>query len=178
MDFQGADKVAKMLKGLLPPGLQDDDGEEIPPAAAAQMQQMKQQAEQAKQALQQMRQALVEAEGKAKQAETDKSIETYRAQTERMKVEADVAAKSQQPVDNDLAKRQFEAQQKQLDREHDMNKHILTVASAGNAPDAPDVMQEIAPAMEQIASALSMLNAPRRVMRDEAGNIIGSEAIS
>ena len=108
----------------------------------------------------------------------DKEKAAAQMQIEREKAAAEIQTKSNPDLSVDLRKMAMDAQQKQLDRDHDMKKHILTMAASGNSPDPQEVESEVGPAMNQIAEVLNKLAAPRRVLRDDQGNIIGSEAIS
>jgi hypothetical protein len=98
MDWPGADEIAKRLKKMLPPNLQEQEGApEIPPEVQAMMDQMSQGLEQAQQGLQQAgmtvqeleaKVAELEAEKKNKEAEND--ISAYDAETKRIQALAKV----------------------------------------------------------------------------------------
>ncbi len=76
LDWPGADEIAERLKKMLPPQLQDEEGQ-IPPELQQQLQQMSE-------ALQVMGQKLQEAEGKNDLEQQKLAIEEYKAETERM----------------------------------------------------------------------------------------------
>jgi hypothetical protein len=76
LDWPGADEIAERLKKMLPPQLQDEEGQ-IPPELQQQLQQMSE-------ALQVMGQKLQEAEGKNGLEQQKLAIEEYKAETERM----------------------------------------------------------------------------------------------
>lgn len=78
MDWPGADDIAERLKLMLPPQLQEKEGE-VPPAIKQQMQQMQQMLQQAAQKVAQLE--------SDKSAETRKlDIEAYGKETDRLKV--------------------------------------------------------------------------------------------
>jgi len=93
-DWPNAEKISQMLLAMAPPPVQalaqGDKG--IPPAIQAQMQQMKQENEQLKTALQEASQKLetdvVAALAKMEEADKDRAIDAYKAQTDRLKVTA------------------------------------------------------------------------------------------
>lgn len=109
-DWPEAELAKKRLAAMLPPQIQQleqqDEGQDIPPAVQAQMQQMQAQLQQMQQALQQASQIIegkhVEAQAKAQseQAKADRQhqidvgrlqLDTFTAQTERMKAQAELA---------------------------------------------------------------------------------------
>ncbi|AZS78787.1 hypothetical protein ELS24_10230 [Achromobacter spanius] len=91
-DWPNADKVSKMLLAMAPPPVQAlaQGDQEIPAAIQAQMQNMKQQMEQMQQMLQEAQQKLesdsVEAMRKMAEADKDRAIDAYKAETERMAI--------------------------------------------------------------------------------------------
>lgn len=91
-DWPNAEKVSKMLLAMAPPQVQAlaQGDQEIPAPVQAQMQQMKQQMQQLQQALQEANQKLeadaVEAMQKMVEADKDRSIDAYKAETERLKI--------------------------------------------------------------------------------------------
>ena len=74
-DFPDADKISERLKMLLPPQLQEQDGDapEMPPELQQQMQQMQQQ-------MQQMEQALQQATAELNDKSSDREIEVLKAE--------------------------------------------------------------------------------------------------
>lgn len=91
-DWPNAEKVSKMLLAMAPPQVQalSQGDQDIPAPVQAQMQGMKQQMEQMQQALQAAQQQIetqtVEAMRKMAEADKDRAVDAYRAETERMKV--------------------------------------------------------------------------------------------
>ena len=92
MDWPGADEIAKRMKLMLPPQIQQAekaDSEEKPQIDPQMEQQMNQMADQ----MQHMSEALQQAQSDKDEAQQKLEIEIFRAETERMKVEADIADK-------------------------------------------------------------------------------------
>ena len=183
MDFQGADKVAKRLQMLLPQAVRDaeDDGSDNPELAAmkAQLQQIQQQAQAAVGQLQQENEAL----------KTDKSTEQQKAageiglkqrelelkerelalkEIEAQKEEPDDSMRLQYEANEAEAQRQFEAEENDKNRQAEIAKILI---SKSDESEGDDVVSQ---AMQQ---ALEVLAAPKRVIRDETGRVIGVEPI-
>jgi DNA-directed RNA polymerase subunit F len=92
LDWPGADDIAKRLKAMLPPNLQEqeEEGQEIPP----QVQQMIQQGQQQIQEMQQALQALTQENEALKKGEMSKAADSQtKAQTERHNMIVDIASK-------------------------------------------------------------------------------------
>jgi uncharacterized membrane protein len=104
-DWPEAEVAKKRLAAMLPPQIQQmeqEDGEDIPPQAQAQLMQMQQQLQQMQQALQEASQAADQNRQKAEQAmmqhKTDIArlhVDNYNAETARLKVQAELQAKTQ-----------------------------------------------------------------------------------
>lgn len=77
LDWQGADEIAERLKKMLPPQLQEDADEGLPPEVQQQMQQMQE-------AIQVLTQRLQEAESKQGIDAAKVGVDKYKAETERM----------------------------------------------------------------------------------------------
>jgi hypothetical protein len=77
LDWQGADEIAERLKKMLPPQLQEDADEGLPPEVQQQMAQMQE-------AIQVLTQRLQEAESKQGIDAAKVGVEKYKAETERM----------------------------------------------------------------------------------------------
>jgi hypothetical protein len=110
LDWPGADEIAKRFKTMLPPQLQEQDGQQpLPPQVQQQMQQMSQQMQGMQQHIQQMGQAL--------QAEQAKGADAAKAQAEVQKSGIDLETKKvDYAIRNvDLQKAQIEAQGKTHD---------------------------------------------------------------
>jgi hypothetical protein len=104
-DWPEAEKISKMLLAMAPPQVQEIEhgGDEIPPAAQAQINQLKDTLKQLEQAF---HQADEQAQGKNAQNEIEHKklgIDFYNAQTNRLKAEADAALKMQAQAAPDLA---------------------------------------------------------------------------
>lgn len=92
-DWPGADRVARKLAAMAPPQIQaideEDEQEQLPPAAAAKMQAMQQQMQQMGEALQQAKQQIqgetIKAQADMAEARAKAEIDWYKAETERMK---------------------------------------------------------------------------------------------
>jgi hypothetical protein len=86
LDIPGADKLAARLKKTLPPELQDDAEQQVPPQAQAAMAQMKQHIEQLGQALQGASEELRQLKEEDWAAYNTALINAYGKETERLKV--------------------------------------------------------------------------------------------
>ena len=117
LDWPGADEIADRLKAMLPPQIQKQEGQGLPPEAQAAMQQMQQK-------MQQMQQMIQQGGAKLKELEADRAgearkldIDAYKAETDRIKVQAEIGdmvanhIAQQQPLYNDQAMPQAMAPQ-------------------------------------------------------------------
>ena len=117
LDWPGADEIAGRLKAMLPPQIQKQEGQGLPPEAQAAMQQMQQK-------MQQMQQMIQQGGAKLKELEADRAgearkldIDAYKAETDRLKVQAEIGdmvanhIAQQQPLYNDQAMPQAMAPQ-------------------------------------------------------------------
>lgn len=94
MDWPDADEIARRMKIMLPPQLQEKEGQpEIPPQVQAQMAQMKQ-------AIEQMQQMIQKGGAELQKLKADKAIDmrkleidAYNAETNRLKVQVDLGDK-------------------------------------------------------------------------------------
>jgi hypothetical protein len=92
LDWPGADDIAKRLKMMLPPQIQQgEDQKDIPPQAQAMIQQGMQQMEQMQQAIQMLQQQLQQAQGEAEQLKSAQGVKMSELQLK----EADLSVKSQ-----------------------------------------------------------------------------------
>jgi hypothetical protein len=107
-DWPEAETAKKRLAAMLPPQIQQmesEDGEEIPPAAQAQIAQMQQQMQQMQQALQEAQQAANAEMQKAQTADKDRALEMQRLTLEAIKLRNEKTA-----VDADAAEKMARAQ--------------------------------------------------------------------
>lgn len=102
LDWPGADELAERLKKTIPPELQDEEEQQIPPQVQQAMQQMEQAIQQREQAIQQLMQELqtIKAQDENDQAKVaidakKVEIDAYRAETDRLKVELEAQAAQQ-----------------------------------------------------------------------------------
>ena len=102
LDWPGADELAERLKKTIPPELQDEEEQQIPPQVQQAMQQMEQAIQQREQMIQQLMQELQslkaqEGNDQAKVAIDAKKVEidAYKAETDRLKVELEAQAAQQ-----------------------------------------------------------------------------------
>ena len=102
LDWPGADEIADRLKAMLPPQIQKQEGQNLPPEVTGQMQQMQQQ-------MQKMNQIIQQGGAKLKELEADRAgearkldIDAYKAETDRLKVQAEIG----EAVANQFASRQ------------------------------------------------------------------------
>lgn len=110
LDWPGADEIAKRLKAMLPPQIQQmEDGEGLPPEALAKIQALE---GQLKQMSQQMQMGMGEFQKVVKELESVKAdkqidskkveIDAYKAETDRIKVQAEIG----EAIANQFAQRQ------------------------------------------------------------------------
>ena len=99
LDWPGADELAERLKKTIPPELQDEEEQQIPPQVQQAMQQMEQAIQEREQMIQQLMQELQslkaqEGNDQAKVAIDAKKVEidAYKAETDRLKVELEAQA--------------------------------------------------------------------------------------
>lgn len=88
LDWPDAEEIAKRLKGMLPPQLQDGNG--IPPQVQAQMKQMHEAMQAGMQKFQAMQQELQAAKTDNANEARKLEIDAYAAETERIKVQAEI----------------------------------------------------------------------------------------
>jgi hypothetical protein len=189
MDFQGADKVAKRLKKMLPPqALEGEDGA-APPAIPPEIQQ---QIEQGTQVIGQLQQEnaelkqqaqgdMIDARVKAQELQLKaREMELRATEAERdyeIKVaelrlkEAEIMARTQSEQES----RAFEGQR--MDREDMRAQQQVSQPPAMEGPREPDQGAIItATALQAVAAALEKVNAPRKLVRDPAtGAAMGVE---
>ena len=117
LDWPGADEIADRLKAMLPPQIQKQEGQNMPPEAMAQVQQMQQQMKQMQQIIQQGGAKLKELEANRAGEARKLDIDAYKAETDRIKVQAEIGEAiathiaQQQPLYNDQAMPQAMAPQ-------------------------------------------------------------------
>lgn len=125
-DFPDADKIAERLKALLPPQLQDKDGDapDMPPEIQQQIMQMQQQMQQAEQALQQMT-------GELNDKSADRELELLKAEI-KQETELEVAKiRESGRTDQEEVKAFSSVLQTILDRTTDLQ---TAMAQMQNAP--------------------------------------------
>lgn len=203
MDFVGADKVAKRLGKLLPPEIQEMEKEEFAESDNPEAAMLQQELEQLKQEMQQREQQVMQEVQKIQQEneslKIDKQIEMQKMQSDsaaKMKElqlkEFELTAKAglpqieqqrqQQQWDYDRqtesSKQTFEAQQNERDRQVDLAKTIISKkdGSCELQENAEEVENEIDTSAAML-EAVRILSAPKRVLRDANGSIIGVENV-
>ena len=163
MDFVGADKVSKRLKGLLPPEVRQAEeaaeGGEDPKVA-----QLQQQLQAQTQEYEQIKgQVLQEIEKLSQELEKEKANNAAAMK----KTDGDLAAKDREldikdrelsikeaePVADHEAQRLFDADQAHRDRQVDLAKTIINKAEAGDTPGDMQAAQDLA--MGQAAELLN-----------------------
>ena len=120
----------------------------------------------------QLDQAKMQFDGQVKQAELSlKERELALKEYEAQKPAPDETAKFQ--FDLQMARDRMEFDAMEADKQRQVELAKAMIAKAENAPvDESDAMNQAADMMGQILAALT---APKRVIRDEMGNIVGSE---
>ncbi len=195
MDFVGADKIAKRMRHLLPPEVRQEEdaaGNEDNPEAAALQQKLQMQGKQFQQVQQQVMAEVEKIKAENEALKRDKSAQAMKAQADAEAKKAELALKArelalkegeaaakvtpEQQWDYDRQveedKYAFEAVQNEKDRQVDLAKTIISNAEEGDTGEAM-----VAAGDEAMQQALALLSAPRRVIRDENGNIIGTEVV-
>jgi len=199
-----ADDIAERLKLTLPPELKPaEEGEDgappVPPQIQMQLEQMGQQMEQMGMALQEAQQQLDEKQSKMQMDAMKLQIDQFKAETERMKAEMELQLKAQELAmsvkDNDLTEEEklnFEAELairlKEMDTEAAIARDMLKIQASRQPVAAPmpepdedekedegeDKTAMLACAVADMARAMT---APKRIIRDEAGNPVGVERV-
>ncbi len=202
MDFQGADKLARRLNSMLPPEIraqEDEEGYEDNPEAAEAKQALKAQGQQFEQIQQQIMGELQQFKAENDALKADKSVETQKAQADaaakgkeleikgrelalkERELSLKSAEEARQPTaeekwlfDDKQAddKRKFDGAEAERDRQVDLAK---TIINKSEEEDSAEVLE--AAGEKAMAQALEILGAPRRVIRDDGGNIIGTEVV-
>jgi len=183
-DFPMAEEIAERLQKTLPPNLQDEkDGEQqIPPEVQAQIQQMQEQMQMMQQAGQQLQAELqqrdMQDQSKMAAAAADAQLKRDIAET----ASRDALMQAERDAQVELEKAAMANETKLKTAAMDA---VVKVQIAGMQQQEPEIpvdapMVEPAPdhmaeAMERIAQAMEAMRQPRRVVRDEAGNMIGVE---
>ncbi len=134
-DFHGSEEITRMLKAMLPPQLQEDTGEPMPPAAMAKMQQMQQQAQQLSQLARQMQAKIQELESgaqtahekilaehdvKMKSLALDEVVEKEKARLAREKAESEMSLKAY------VANEELKIQRSNMGHEHGLAENDQT----------------------------------------------------
>ena len=196
MDFVGADLVAKRLKHLLPPEIkqaEEAENQSDNPEMAAMQQQLQAKDQQMQQAQQQVMQEIERMKAENEAMKQDKQAQMIKAESDAKKSQADAMAKGEElriremelelkakelaakPSYEDqlqldmLAKaadQEFQAQENAKDRQVDLAKVYVS-----HQEYAMDKEQSTADALLKAAEAIA---APKELVRDESGNIIGS----
>lgn len=144
-----------------------------------QMQQMGEQLQQVTQENQALKastegeQAKLSMEGqKALKAAEQKDRELAIKEFEAQKPEADETVKIQAEMMMARERMQFEAMEADKQRQVDIAKAIIAKSDEENPTDGGGAMDQASMMMQQVAAALT---APKTLIRDEMGNVIGSE---
>lgn len=154
MDIPNAKPIAERLRKMLPPQLQDQGKEGIPPAAQAQMAQMGQQIELMGQALQQAQQAV---EGKQLELASKEKIEGAKIQSDEAIKAAELASKEKiaaVQAQVDMHKAAIDAQLAQMKIEAEQARAAL---QANTAQSAQHVEHDHAERMADKAAAAKAL---------------------
>lgn len=207
MDFAGSDKLSKRLSKLLPPEIQEMEREEISqsenPEAAALQQQLSQLKQETQQREQQVIQEFQKIQKENEDLKTSSQLEMQKVQSDsQIKLKelelkgVELQLKQSEFVANrklpqqqqweydrqvEASKQSFEAGQNELDRQVDLAKTIISKKD-NNCENPSDVVDsdydagsgDVGVAMDE---ALRVLAAPKRVLRDVNGNIVGVETV-
>ncbi|MDW6020247.1 portal protein [Mesorhizobium sp. BAC0120] len=90
LDWPGAAEIAERLKSLLPPGLQQQQQQGLPPQIAQQMEQGKQMIQQGQQLIQQLQAENAQLKQQQANKAQEMAIKQFEAETDRMKVAAEI----------------------------------------------------------------------------------------
>jgi hypothetical protein len=137
MDWPGAEEIAKRMKVMLPPQIQqlDKEGEQQQQGDPQMEQQMNQMADQ----MQHLSQALQQAQSDQQEKQTKIEIEIFKAETERMKVEADIAVK-----EGGLIHQMAMADIAQTIQNSTLGEETQEIEQQEQAPQAPQPSPEMA----------------------------------
>ena len=168
-------------------GVEEEEGGEQPDP---QMEQMHQEMQQAMQEMQQQVQQLsqeneqlkadkgadmqrLEMDGmKAQKAAEQKDREIGLKEFEAQKPQPDQTIKMQADMQMARERMQFEANEADKQRQVELAKAIIAKSDEENPVDEGGAMDQAAMMMQQVTAALT---APKMIVRDDMGNIIGSE---
>lgn len=135
-DWPGADKMARRLKALLPPEIQaieSEDGPDIPPEVAGQIQQLQAQIEQLSVALQNAAKEVEEKDAALKDKSEEIRVKKYEAETERISKGIDAGVMPEQLVTSDEIVGAFQAQQQTIES---LRQQLMQTAQAATTPQA------------------------------------------
>jgi hypothetical protein len=210
MDFVGADKVAKRLKHLLPPEvreMEEDEGNQKNPEAAAMQQKFQAYQQQVQQAQQQvmaeiekitkenealkqnnqadMQKAQVEGQ-KAQDAAAAKNRELDQKDRELELMEDEATIKASLDAEKPTAKEQWSydmdeaAEKRAFDAsEADKDRQVDLAKTILSQSDAEDGADDGTAMAMAMEQALAMMTAPKRVVRDPVtGQVMGVETIT
>lgn len=197
MDFVGADKVSKRLRQLLPPEIrksEDAEGNEDNPEAAMLQQQLEAKDTEVQQMVEQAKGQFEQITKENEALKADKSAATMKVQVdaeakakelelkerELALKEAEALLKAQeQPEDMEATwayeqtmareKMAFDADQNAKDREVDLAKAIISKSDGEEGDEGAEMA---------LTQAAAMMAAPKRVVRDENGLVVGVETVT
>jgi hypothetical protein len=194
MDFQGADKIAKRLKHMLPQEIRDMESEDVTeadnPEAAAAQQELKAFKMQTEQMQKQVMDEIQKIQAENEALKADKSSEQQKIAIEgqaKMKElqlkEQELALKASEPTvtpeqqweydrQDKLQEQAFQAEQNALDRQTDLAKTIIGKAESG---DDEETMEDAATVALREAAAI--LGADREIVLNEFGEPVGSRIV-
>lgn len=185
MDFPDADRAARRLQALLPPQVlaaeQAEGKEGLPPEAQMAMQQLQQQLQQAQAQMQQMGAELQskQADAQVKGAEIQVKREEVAVKRDELQLKAaEMQARFQAEQEARAAEGQGDAEEAQMQQQMAQALQMLAEQQAQGQALMVHVaqgQQGLADAMAQLAA---MAQAPRRLVRDEAGRPIGAEIVT
>lgn len=145
LDLKDGDELARRMKKMLPPQLQDNGEQAIPPQVQAQMQQMEQALSEMQAELEKERSANLKGAGEVKKAE----VESQKLDIERARL----------PIDADQAKRELLQKEIELIAARAAAEATITesTATAGEKNANASVMNEFAAATQMLTQAATTL---------------------
>lgn len=198
MDWPMADQIAERFKKMLPPPLQEKDGQPpIPPQAQQQMMQMQQLLQAASQKIQELESgqqtAITKLQASHQESmaklQADQQMQAQELEFQRRKAEAEIQlAREKAQADLELQRAiaeaeletermkvagNLEVQKVKLQGDFELKSMQAREPAEPPAEKAPDMGSMMAPMMTAIGEALKNATGPKNVIRDANGNITG-----
>lgn len=175
MDFQGADKVAKRLKSLLPPQIQQAEAEEnsmegVPPEVQAALTQAQATIQQLQQQMQQMQAAM---EAQASEAAGKTQLEDRKLSLEERRIAIEEENAKHQRGLADRKANDERAAQLGLPANGEPPENIVATLTNGIGQMLMALANQNAQTQALLAEVAKVLSAPKMIVRDKQGRPVG-----